>query len=125
MQHIDGFPLSNLSAYTPRSHWQTICYLAFDTVNRMTDEGILNMDIKTRNFIVHNYRQCGFQVFMIDFGLCHFRQECSDGDDWWHWKATQDEEGDLAWALGKELREGFVYQRSARQEELDRKYLME
>ena len=113
MQHLDGFTLSNLSVYAPRTDWQAICDLAFDTVNRMTDEGILNVDIKTRNFIVHNDRQCGFKVFMVDFGLCHFRQECSDDDDWWHWKATQDEEGGLAWALGKELKEGFVYQRSA------------
>lgn len=69
----------------------------------------------------------GLKDFMIDFGLCHFRRECSDDNDWC-WKATQDEQGDLARALGKELKEGFVYQRSARHQELellDRKYLME
>ena len=94
----------------------------------MTDEGILNMDFKTRNFIVHNDRQCGFKVFMIDFGLCRFAKNAvmimtggigkprpTDGED------------ELAWALGKELKEGFVYQQFAQQgqEELDCNYMME
>ena len=62
----------------------------------MTDNGILNMDVRTRNF-----RQSRFEVFMIDSVLCHFRRESTDDNDWWRWKGTQDEEGDLAWALGE------------------------
>lgn len=45
-----------------------------------------------------------------------FHRQSIDDNDWWRWKVTQDEEGDLAWVLGKRLKEGFASQRSARHE---------
>lgn len=124
LQHIDGVHLSDLSVYVPQSHWQSVCDQALDTINKITGEGVLKMDVKPRNFMVCKDPKDRFKVFMFDFGLCHFHWDCNNDDHFWEWKAAEDEEGSLGRAMEKILKEGFVYRRSDRQEELDRKYMM-
>lgn len=122
LQYIDGFPLLDLSIYAPKSEWQSVCDQAINTVHQITHKGILNTDVRTRSFIVQRDQRGQFRPFMIDFALCYFRRDCDDDDHFWAWKSAQDEEGTLAFAMKKLLKEGYVYQRSALYTELDHKF---
>ncbi|KJK60553.1 hypothetical protein P875_00053242 [Aspergillus parasiticus SU-1] len=119
LQYIDGFLLTDIAAHAPREVWQSVCDEAIQIVNRIGDRGILNEDVKTRNFIVQENPGRKFKVFMIDFALCNFRSEYEDETDWWKWKAIQDEEGAVGYVMQKYLHGGFVYRRSARYKQLD------
>lgn len=74
LQYIDGFPLSNLAVYAPKSHWQPVCDQAINIIHQITHKGILNTDVRTRNFIVQQDQRGQFRPFMIDFGSCYSRQ---------------------------------------------------
>lgn len=58
-------------------------------------------------------------VFMIDFGLCQFRRESRDEEDWRKWKLLQDEEGAVGYVMQRYLKGGFVYHRSPLYTKLD------
>ncbi|KAE8358597.1 hypothetical protein BDV27DRAFT_150296 [Aspergillus caelatus] len=75
LQYIDGFLLTDMAAHAPREVWQSVCDDAIQIVNLIGDRGILNGDVKTRNFIVQENPGRKFKVFMIDFALCNFRRE--------------------------------------------------
>ncbi|KAJ5928364.1 hypothetical protein N7466_007320 [Penicillium verhagenii] len=75
LQYIEGFPLTDIAKYTPRESWQAICEDAIRIVNLIGDLGILDEDVKTRSFIVRGNLKDGFEVIMIDFALCEFRQD--------------------------------------------------
>ena len=125
LQYIEGFPLTDIAIYAPRDSWQSICEDAIRIVNLVGDRGILNEDVKSRNFIVQRRPENKFHVFMIDFALCNFREEYPDETEWEMWKATQDEEGAVGYVMQKKLQGGFVYHRSARYRKLDEKYRMD
>lgn len=125
LQYIDGFPLSDIAAHAPMATWQTICDDAIQIVNLMSHRGILNKNVTTWSFIVHKSPENILQVFMKDFALCNFRREFEDEEDWREWKANQDEEGAVGYVMQKYLKGGFVYQRSALYEKLDRDFKME
>ncbi|RAQ47418.1 hypothetical protein AFGD_008750 [Aspergillus flavus] len=99
--------------------WQSVCNEAIQIVNRIGDRGILNEDVKTRNFIAQENPGRKFKVFMIDSASCNFRSEYEDETDWWKWKAIQDEEGAVGYVMQEYLHGGFVYRRSARYKQLD------
>ena len=122
LQYINGFPLTEMAERTPRESWQAICEDAIRIVNLAGDLGILNKDVKTRNFIVHESSRNRFKVTMIDFALCNFRQEYEDAYDWDKWKSIQDEEGAVGYVMQKRLKGGFVYHRSARYKKLDEEF---
>ncbi|KAJ5721899.1 uncharacterized protein N7483_009833 [Penicillium malachiteum] len=87
--------------------------------------GILNEDVKTRNFVVQSCPENRFHVFMIDFALCNFREKYPGEDEWEECKSWQDEEGAVGFVMQKKLPGGFVYHRSARYKKLDEKYGMD
>lgn len=82
LQYIDGFLLTDIAAHAPREVWQSVCDEAIQIVNRIGDRGILNEDVKMRNFIVQENPGRKFKGFMIDFALCNFRSEYEDETDW-------------------------------------------
>ena len=59
---------------------------------------------------------------MIDFGSCYSRRDTEDENHWWAWKSAQNEEGTLAFAMKKLLKEGYFYERSVLYTELDRRF---
>jgi hypothetical protein len=122
LQYIEGFPLTDIEEYTPRESWQAICEHAIRVINRIGDLGILNEDVKTRSFIVHEDAGNGFKVTMIDFALCKFRQDYKDLYDWDKWKSIQDEEGAVGYVMQRRLKGGFSYHRSARYGKLDEEF---
>ncbi|KAJ5554959.1 hypothetical protein N7461_003429 [Penicillium sp. DV-2018c] len=122
LQYIEGFPLTDVEQYAPRESWQAICEDAIRIIHRISDLGILNDDVKTRNFIVREDMENAFKVTMIDFALCKFRQDYQDDYDWDKWKSIQDEEGAVGYVMQRRLKGGFSYCRSARYEKLDEEF---
>lgn len=125
LQYIDGFPLTNIAAHASRETWQSLCDDAIQIINLIGDRGILNEDVNTRSFIVHDNPGNKLKVFMIDFALCNFRREYRDEADWKEWKAIQNEEGAVGYVMQKYLQGGFVYRRSALYRKLDQDFKME
>lgn len=125
LQYIDGFTLSNLAVYAPKSHWQywqSVCDQAINIIHQITHKRILNADVRARNFNFQQEQRGRFKRFMNNFGSCYFPRDCDDDDHWWAWKSAQDEEGTLAYDMKKLLKEGYVYQRSALCTELDHRF---
>ena len=122
LQYIEGVPLSDLASFAPKEAWQEICEDAIRIVNLLGDRGILNEDVKPRNFIVRKESADNFKVFMIDFALCNFREEYQDEEDWWRSKAIQDEEGAVGRVMESRLEGGFVYRPSARSVDLGKRF---
>jgi hypothetical protein len=107
LQYIEGFLLSDLASFAPKATWQKICEDAIRIANLLANRGILDEDVKPRNFIVHKESAKGsakeladgFKVFMIDFALGKFRRQYQDERDWWESEATQDEEGAVGYVM--------------------------
>ncbi|KAJ5939475.1 hypothetical protein N7466_002609 [Penicillium verhagenii] len=125
LQYVEGFPLTDIATCAPRDSWQSICEDTIRIVNLVGDRGILNEDVKTRSFVVQKCPENQFQVFMIDFALCDFRQDYPNEIEWEKYKAREDEEGAVGYVMQKKLQGGFVYHRSALYTELDKKYRMD
>lgn len=124
LQYITGFELADITDCAPKECWQSIGEEAIRIVNVIGDRGILNEDVKRRNFIVQKQEDV-YKVFMIDFALCLFRNEFEDDAEWDQWKAMQDEEGAVGYVMQGRLKGGFTYHRSARYEQLDEDWMME
>ncbi|KAF9890224.1 hypothetical protein FE257_006136 [Aspergillus nanangensis] len=130
LQYIRGFPLNDLGKQAPPVAWQSTCEQALRLVHVLTEYGILNKDVKTRNFIVQQVTEDKqaprFHVFMIDFALCRFRREYENENEWWRAKAHQDEEGAVGQMMQRKyLKGGFTYRPSALAEWLGDQYMRE
>ncbi|KAL2753403.1 hypothetical protein ACRALDRAFT_2073209, partial [Sodiomyces alcalophilus JCM 7366] len=73
LPYIDGFSLSKVQDYAPKSEWQGIVDQAVAIVQIVGDHGILNKDVSPDSFIVQRDRSGYYGVFMIDFGLARLR----------------------------------------------------
>ena len=93
LQYIDEFPLTDIAAHAPREAWQSLCEQAICIVHHISDRGILNEDVKTRSLTIQINSEGTFKMFMLDFALCDFHRDYKSEEEWWGWKATQDEEG--------------------------------
>lgn len=118
MEYIEGFSLSELGARAPKEAWQTVGDTAIYIVNNIMDRGILNKDVKERNFVVDP--ENNFQVRMIDFALCDFREEYEDEAAWKRAQAIEDEEGGIGVCLHGKLKGGYTWVQSPRVLELSR-----
>lgn len=68
LQHIDGVHLSDLSVYSPQSHWQPVCDQALNTTNKIADEGVMDMYVKPRNFMVVKTQETGLKSSCLMLG---------------------------------------------------------
>ncbi|OQE37805.1 hypothetical protein PENCOP_c009G00313 [Penicillium coprophilum] len=124
-QDVEGFLLTDIASYGSKDSWHRICVDAIRVVDVVDDNGILNEDVKARDFILKTRPENQFHVFMINFALCKFREEYQNETEWEECKATSDEERALGYVMQKELQGGFVYHQSARYNNLDEKYQMD
>ncbi|KAJ6110247.1 hypothetical protein N7486_002482 [Penicillium sp. IBT 16267x] len=108
LQYIDGFYLTDIADYVPRESWQFLCEEAIRILHVISDRGILNEDVNKRTFIVQRNKENGYRIFMIDFGLCTFREDYDDEADWIKLKAETDEQGDIGVVMHEKLKSGFV-----------------
>ena len=112
IEYIDGFDLLDLQTKAPQSKWQAVCEDAIHIVNRVSNHGVLNLDVRPENFLVKK-SECGetFQVFQINFAQTDFM----DNMPWGVWEECQagiDEEGAVGLVMQKLLGGGFKYKPS-------------
>jgi hypothetical protein len=126
LEYIDGFPLTDLQQFAPKSTWQQICENAISIVNEIGRRNVMNEDVKTRSFIIRKDLRTGeFTPLMTDFGHCVVRKPDQDDHDWRESKAHQDEEGAIGLVMERNLNRGFVYTRSAESEALVEEFMSE
>lgn len=111
LQYLPGFTLSSIMEHTPPSSWQYIIDQAIKVVHVLSDNDILNADVRPDNFMVvpKEDTEGGYQVFMIDFGQCRFRKDETDSE-WGRMKWTQDEEGAVGVVMKSRLRKEAGFQ---------------
>ncbi|KAL9027006.1 MAG: hypothetical protein Q9196_004415 [Gyalolechia fulgens] len=115
LELIEGYSLNDLARYAHQSSWQRICDKAIHTINLISDHGILNEDVKTRNVLIRTHEndsECG--VVVIDFAQCRFREMYQSEADWRHEKWLEDEEGAIGFVMAHKLNGAFEYRRSYR-----------
>lgn len=119
IEYIDGFSLTELSIHCPKEHWQSVGEDAIHIIHCLNSAGILNRDVNMRNFLVRKDTEGQFKAIMIDLGICMFRHEFEDEEDWRRAKQFFHEEGAVGYALYRSLMPHFVYRRSEYWERLD------
>jgi serine/threonine protein kinase len=125
LQYIEGFALDDLALFAPKAAWKKTCEDAIRIVGLLGDRGVLNRDVRPRNFIVHKESDDNYKVVMIDFGICTLREESEAEEDWWKMKAIEDEEGAVGRVMQMRLAPDFVYYQSVQSKELSNKFLRE
>jgi hypothetical protein len=126
LEHVQGFPLTDLSEHAPRTDWQYICETAIQIILMIGDRGICNGDVNTRSFIIAQEKETGqYRVVMMDFGICWFRDQVKDEEDFNFRQAHADEEGAIGHIMAKKLKGGFVYRRSERALNLTERFMRE
>ncbi|KAK7416742.1 hypothetical protein QQZ08_011883 [Neonectria magnoliae] len=83
LQHIPGFPLAELVAQVPDDPplWEDIIQKAMRAGEAINREGVVHMDFHARNILVSKVGDREFQVYVVDFGKCAFRQDFKETDD--------------------------------------------
>ncbi|KKF92558.1 hypothetical protein CFO_g5087 [Ceratocystis platani] len=110
LQYIQGFSLSKVQDYTPKSEWQGIVDQAVAIVQEISDHKVLNRDVRPDSFIIQR-NSSGYKVFMIDFGLARSRGLDESDRDWAKAKLMTDEEGAVGLIMKLRLgREDFELQ---------------
>ena len=115
LELITGYSLADLAKCAHQSSWQRICDEAIRTVNLISDHGILNEDVKPRNILIRTHdKDSEYQVVVIDFAQCRFRELDQSEAVWKHEKCRQDEEGAIGFVMAHELNGAFEYRPSYR-----------
>jgi serine/threonine protein kinase len=103
LEYVHGFTLTDVAQHAPKSSWQGIVNKAVETVQILGDHNILNKDVRPDNFMVVPKNDT-YQIFMIDFGQCRFRDANESDDEWGRAKWREDEEGAVARVMQQNLR---------------------
>lgn len=119
LEYIDGFRLTDLSTYCPQDQWQPVGEDAIHIVHCLNSAGVLNRDVRLRNYLVRKDTTGRLKPVMIDLGICMFRDEFEDEDDWRRTKQFFHEENAVGAALYRSLKPHFVYERSEYWKQLD------
>lgn len=128
IEFIDGYTLSHLDKNSPPSTWQAICNQAIHVVDLISDNGVLDEDVKLHNFIVQNRADLSEdnfipenhgdppeqRVFKIDFAQCRFREDFQSEAEWKHEKWGQDEEGAVGYIMAHKWKGIIEYKPSFR-----------
>lgn len=113
LELITGYSLDDLTKYAHQSSWQRICDETIRTINLVSDHGILNEDVKPRNVLIRTHDNLsGYEVVIIDFAQCRFREMGQSEAAWKHEKWRQDEEGAIGYVMERKLKGAFEYRPS-------------
>ena len=117
MEYIDGFTLYDLeedNSLVPEADWQAIGDEAVHVISLIRKGGVLNRDVNVRHCFMRRDPTTGeWQAVMTDFGLCFFRSQAIDHDQFREWQADQDEEGAIGVVFQARMKGGFKFHRSA------------
>jgi serine/threonine protein kinase len=114
LEDCDGFSLDKLADNAPTGCWQSICDDAVSIVNSISDQGILNKDVKPESFVIRKISSNGSTMYrpvMIDFALCRARALYESHASWRQEKRSQDEEGAVGFVMQQKLRKRGGYYR--------------
>ena len=115
LEYVEGFSLADLPKFSPPSSWQRICDEAVSVVNLISDQGIINKDVKPRNVLVRSDgHSLDCAVVFIDFAQCEFAESGQSEEVWRHEKRLQDEEGAIGHVMVNKLKGVYNYQPSYR-----------
>ncbi|KPM36468.1 hypothetical protein AK830_g10089 [Neonectria ditissima] len=83
IQHIDGFPLSELVGQIPNNPpvWERILQQAMRAGDLMNGAGVIHEDYHLKNILVARGEGDYFKVYAIDFGKCLFQRDCKTTSD--------------------------------------------
>lgn len=106
---IEGFTLASLNQHNAaKPSWQSIVDQAIQIVNILSDNAILNEDVRPSNILVFPKSNGEYRVCMIDFAQCRFREENESDLEWGRAKWSQDEEGAVGLVMKRRLaKQGF------------------
>jgi len=99
MEHISGFPLSDLVAEAPESAWASVCDQAIEIIRKIAEHDFINFDVKPRNTIARPSEEGLYQVFYLDFGECYVRDPSESDGIWQARKRQKDEEGAVGFVM--------------------------
>ena len=122
IEYISGFCLTELSTFCTKDQWQLVREDAIHIVHCLNSAGVLNRDVKLRNFLVHKDTEGRFKVVIIDLAICMFRHEFEDEEEWRELKQFFHEEKAVGMALWEKLEPHFVYRRSEYWKGLDEEF---
>ena len=115
---IEGFTLASLDQYVDaKSSWQSMIDHAIQNVHLISDNDILNKDVRASNILVSLKPSGRYRVCTIDFGQCRIREKEESDLEWGRAKWSEDEEGAIGQVMKRRLAEqGFElkYRRSVR-----------
>ena len=115
LELITGYSLADLTKHACQSSWQRICDETIRIINLISDHGILNEDVKPRNVLVRTHVNLPeYEIFVIDFAQCRFREVGQPEAAWRHEKWRQDEEGAIGYVMAQKLKGAFEYKPSYR-----------
>lgn len=105
---IEGFTLADINEHAaPKSAWQSIVDQAIQNVGILSDNEILNGDVRASNILIFPKSNGTYRVCMIDFAQCRIREDESDRE-WGRAKWSQDEEGAVGYVMKSRLaKQGF------------------
>ncbi|RSM02052.1 hypothetical protein CEP52_008162 [Fusarium oligoseptatum] len=103
LEYLEGFTLSSLAKCAPKSSWQDIVDQGIRITHVLSDNNILNTDVRPDNFMVVPKGNGEYRVCMIDFGHCRMRREDESDLDWGKAKWSYDEEGAIGVVMRGDL----------------------
>ncbi|KAL9124525.1 MAG: hypothetical protein Q9217_006150 [Psora testacea] len=113
LELVKGYSLADLTKFALQSSWQRICDDAVRTINLISDYGILNEDVKPRNILIRTYDDLSeYEIVVVDFAQCRFREIGQPEAAWKHEKWRQDEEGAIGYVMAQKLKGAFKYKPS-------------
>ncbi|KEQ68880.1 hypothetical protein M436DRAFT_76601 [Aureobasidium namibiae CBS 147.97] len=99
MEHISGFPLSDLVTEVPESAWASVCDQAIEIIREIAEHDFINFDVKPRNTIVRPSEESLYHVFYLDFGECCVRDPSESDGIWQERKRQRNEEGAVGFVM--------------------------
>lgn len=114
LEYIKGYELTDILDNAPEKDWQYICDEAIQIIQLICMRGVLNKDIKTRSFTIHQDSDMKKpKLYMMDFGQCIFRHQLESVADFREMQANENEEGGIGFSMQDFLQGGFEYVESS------------
>ena len=93
LQYLDGFSLTTMAGQVPRLAWQGIFDQAIRIARILSDNNIVNREVRLENYTIVPRGQAVYQVFMINLAQCRLRWEDESDTHWGVAKCDENEEG--------------------------------
>ncbi|KAK1764941.1 hypothetical protein QBC33DRAFT_593705 [Phialemonium atrogriseum] len=103
LEYLEGFGLATLEKRAPQSSWQDIVDQAVNIVHVLSDNRILNADVRPDNFVIVPCGEKRYRVFIFDLAQCRLGREDESDMDCGRAKWTQDEEGAIGFVMKRRL----------------------